>query len=310
MCTPKVIPICSPNQASLPTALALGSFDGLHAGHQNVIKSITNNEIGVPTVVTFWPHPREVLYNESRLRLDLPEEKAYLLEPLKVKQLVLVPFTKDLSNLSAINFIENMLIKTLKAKKISIGANFRFGRNREGDADLLKKIASKENIEVCIIPILRDEKGRMSSSRIRSALNEGDLETAKKFMGRPYRLQGKVVKGKGIGNSIGWPTANLEVEGRKFLPAIGVYSAWAWIKNSKTKLPAVMNLGPQPTVDPRSPSGVEVHILDKEIMLYGKELIVEPIKRLRAQKRFNSLDELSNQIGFDAKSARESLIFN
>ncbi len=310
MCTSNFIPIYSPKQVRLPTALALGSFDGLHAGHRRVINSITNDEIGIPTVVTFWPHPREVLYEESRLRIDLPSEKAYLLHPLKVKQLVLIPFTKNLSNLRATEFIEDMLIRTLKAKKIAIGANFRFGRNREGDASLLKEIASKANIEVCIIPILKDEKGRMSSSRIRLALTNGDLNNAKKLMGRPYCLQGKVVKGKSLGTSIGWPTANLEVDGRKFLPAIGVYSAWTWIKNEKERFPSVMNLGPQPTVDPKSPSALEVHLLDQNIDLKDKELIVEPVKRLRSQERFNSLEELSNQISLDALSAKQSLIID
>ena len=307
MCTSKLVPICSPNQAKVPTALALGSFDGLHAGHQSVIKAITQEAIAIPTVVTFWPHPREVLYQESRLRLDLPSEKAHLLEPLNVKQLVLIPFTKDLSKLRAEDFVKTMLIETLQAKKIAIGENFRFGKNREGDAYLLEKIATQSNIEVCILPILRDEEGRMSSSRIRSALNEGDLNTAKKLMGRPYLLEGEVVKGKGIGKSIGWPTANLEVEGRKFLPGIGVYSAWAWIKNDPNKYAAVMNLGPQPTIDPYSSSTLEVHLINQNLDLKGNKLKIEPVKRLRGQQKFNNLKELSHQIGLDSLLAKESL---
>ena len=307
MCTSKLIPVCSPSQASVPTALALGSFDGLHAGHRRVIEAITNTKKGIPTVVTFWPHPREVLYDETRLRIDMPSEKALLLKSLNVQQLILISFTKALAQLSAEEFVKTMLLKTLKAKKIAVGENFRFGRNRQGDAYLLKKIASTQNVEVCIIPILKDEKGRMSSSRIRSALNDGDLNTAKQLMGRPYRLKGKVVAGRGIGNSIGWPTANLEIEGRKFLPGIGVYSAWAWIKNKQIKFPAIMNLGPQPTVDPQSPSALEVHLLDQEINLKGNELIIEPVKRLRGQHRFKNLEELSSQIKLDAELAKGSL---
>ena len=307
MCTSKSIPLCSPKQAKLPTALALGSFDGLHAGHRRVIEAISNSNVGVPTVVTFWPHPREVLYGESRLRIDLPSEKLSLLKPLKVEQLVLINFTKSLSKLSAEDFVEEILIRTLKAKEISIGANFRFGKGREGDAYLLEKIANKANIDVYIIPILKDIHGRMSSSRIRSALNDGDLKTAQELMGRPYRFHGKVCKGRGIGKSIGWPTANIEVEGRKFLPGIGVYSAWTWIKNNNTKFACVMNLGPQPTVDPDSPSAVEVHLLGQEIDLRNNELIIEPVQRLRGQQRFSSLEELSKQISLDASSAEKSL---
>ena len=310
MCTSKLIPLCSPTQARLPTALALGSFDGLHAGHRRVINAINNNKDAIPTVVMFWPHPREILYGESRLRIDLPSEKIALLHPLKVKQLVLIPFTLSLSKLSAEEFVKEMLFKTLQAKKIAVGENFRFGRNREGDAYLLNKLAKQSNVEVSIIPILKDQNGRMSSSRIRSLLNSGDLKTAEDLMGRPYQFHGKVVKGKGIGIKIGWPTANIEVEGRKFLPKIGVYSAWAWRNQDNKRFPAVMNLGPQPTVDPQSPSSVEVHLLDQEIDLLGNELTIEPVSRLRSQIRFNSLEDLSNQIKLDSKLAKQSLGIN
>ena len=131
----------------------------------------------------------------------------------------------------------------------------------------------------------------------------GDLRSAKDLMGRPYQFKGKVVKGKGLGRTIGWPTANLEVDGRKFLPRLGVYAALVWINKSQVSLPAVMNLGPQPTIDPESPSAVEVHLLNMDINLENSELLIEPVKRLRSQKRFNGLDELSSQIKLDAKNA-------
>ncbi len=307
MCTSNLIPLCSPKQAQLPTSLALGSFDGLHAGHRLVIESITRNAPGVPTVVSFWPHPREVLYGDLRLRLDLPSEKTSLLGPLGVKQLVLIPFDHALAGLSAETFFKEMLLGTLQARRIAIGANFRFGKNREGDAQTLKKLAQNAGIEISIQSILEDHQGRMSSSRIRSALGKGDLLEAKILMGRPYRFQGKVVKGRGIGKKIGWPTANLQVEGRKFLPGLGVYAAWTWINEDKKKFPTVMNLGPQPTIDPASPSAVEVHLLDQNINLLGSQLRIEPIKRLREQKRFENFSALSEQIGNDADLARSML---
>jgi len=174
-----LIPLCAPENAKLPTALALGSFDGLHLGHKKVIKAILKDPIGVPTVVSFWPHPREVLFGESKLRLDLPNEKTFLLKPLGIEQLVLVPFNKTLASQSAETFVEEILFKTLHAKHIAVGENFRFGRNREGDISTLKKIGASLGIKISIIPILEDNHGRLSSSRVRKALNDGDLKHAK-----------------------------------------------------------------------------------------------------------------------------------
>ena len=303
-CTSILIPLCSPKQASLPTALALGSFDGLHAGHRKVINSITSNGPGISTVVSFWPHPREVLYGESRLRLDLPSEKTSLLEPLGIKQLVLVPFDLELAALNAEIFVQEILLKTLQAKRIAVGANFRFGRNREGDISTLLNIGKSQGIEINVIPIIKDSEGRMSSSRIRHALKAGELKTAQMLLGRAYNFRGIVVKGKGLGRKLGWPTANLQVNGRKFLPGLGVYAAWAWQESKNTRMPAVMNLGPQPTIDPTSPSAVEVHLLDQNLDLVGQKLIIEPVKRLRGQKQFENIEILCKQINIDAEMAK------
>ena len=164
-----------------------------------MIEQITNNPPGIPTVVSFWPHPREVLYGETRLRLDLPSEKTSLLGPIGVKQLVLIPFDKLLAALSPEEFINQIMVQTLQAKRIAVGENFRFGKNRKGDADSLKKLGAALGIEVSVVPIFEDESGRMSSSRIRSALNKGELAIAKKLMGRAYRFRGKVKSGRGLG---------------------------------------------------------------------------------------------------------------
>jgi riboflavin kinase/FMN adenylyltransferase len=296
----------------------LGSFDGLHAGHRRVIASVTETDHleAIPTVVSFWPHPREVLHGEPRLRLDLPEEKLELLEPLGIQQLVLVPFNRQLAQLSAADFVEQVLLGCLKARQIAVGANFRFGRGREGDTNTLRALAEAAGVQVSVLPILEDSGGRMSSSRIRAALSNGDLQSASELLGRPYRFRGTVVRGRGLGRDLGWPTANLQVDGRKFLPGLGVYAARAWTQRDGERkvgegkgeaLPAVMNLGPQPTVDPNSPSAVEVHLLDRHIELVGQELVVEPVERLRGQQRFSGLEELSAQIGQDAEAARQRL---
>ena len=305
-----MIPLCAPQDAKLPTALALGSFDGLHLGHKKVIKAISEEPIGVPTVVSFWPHPREVLFGESRLRLDLPNEKTLLLEPLGIEQLVLVPFNKTLASKSAETFANEILVKTLQAKHIAVGENFRFGRNREGDISILKKIGASLGIKISIIPILEDNDGRLSSSRIRKALNHGDLSYAKYLLNRPYTFRGIVEEGKGLGKEIGWPTANLKIDGRKFLPSLGVYAAWASIANREERFSAVMNLGPQPTIDPNSLSAVEVHLLNEDINLLGKELIIEPVQRIRLQKKFENIAALSKQISLDAMLAKEILTKN
>ncbi len=302
-----MITLCSPTQASLPTVLALGSFDGLHAGHRKVIQSISQDARGIPTVVSFWPHPREVLYGETKLKLDLPSEKKLLLEPLGINQLVLIPFNKELSIMNAETFINNILIETLQAKHIAVGENFRFGRKREGDVTTLQKVCSPAGIDVSIIPILKDSIGRISSSRIREALAEGDLQGAQNLLGRKYSFRGTVKTGKGLGSKIGWPTANLNIDGRKFLPALGVYAAWTYLPNNQSRHASVMNLGPQPTIDPSAPSAIEVHLLDKSINLLGEELIIEPVQRLRIQKKFQDLQSLSHQIKVDAKFAREIL---
>ena len=310
ICTFILITLCAPENAKLPTALALGSFDGLHSGHKKVIKAIVKESIGVPTVVSFWPHPREVLFGESRLRLDLPTEKTLLLKPLGIEQLVLVPFNKTLASKSAETFINEVLVKTLHAKHIAVGENFRFGRNREGDIFTLKMIGASLGIKVSIIPVLEDHNGRLSSSRVRKALSNGDLNHAKYLLNRPYTFQGTVKRGKGLGAKIGWPTANLQIDGRKFLPSLGVYAAWASIKNQKGRFAAVMNLGPQPTIDPNSSSAVEVHILEKEINLLGKELIIEPVKIIRRQKKFENIEALSKQINLDSLLTKEILKTN
>jgi len=154
-----------------------------------------------------------------------------------------------------------------------------------------------------IIPILEDKEGRISSSRIRDLLEKSDLKNAFKILNRPYSFNGKVVKGKGIGKSIGWPTANLEIDGRKFLPGEGVYASWTTIENSNKKIESVMNLGSQPTINPLLPSAVEVHLINKDIDLYGLNLSVEPVEKLRSQIKFKNIDQLSNQIKKDRDNA-------
>ena len=258
----------------------------------------------VPTVVSFWPHPREVLHGETRLRLDLPEEKLELLEPLGLRQLVMVPFTPSLAALSPEAFVAEVLVGQLQVRQVAVGENFRFGAGRRGDAADLARIGAAYGVRVSVLPMLFEGGERVSSSRIRRALAAADLAEAERLLERPYRFRGLVVPGRGLGRGLGWPTANLQVDGRKFLPREGVYAVLAWSGEVRgAGMPAVMNLGPQPTVDPLAPSAVEVHLLDREIDLVGSQLIVQPVRYLRSQQRFAGLAELAGRIAEDAKEA-------
>jgi riboflavin kinase/FMN adenylyltransferase len=301
-----VIPLLSPHQAQRPTAIALGTFDGLHRGHRRVIAAVTGPGEAVPTVVSFWPHPREVLHGETRLRLDLPEEKLALLEPLGIRQLVLVPFTRELAALDPEAFVAKVLQDLLQTRRIAVGENFRFGAGRRGDATDLARIGAARGIEVEVLPMLWDGDERVSSSRIRRALANGEIAEARRLLERPYRFSGRVVAGRGLGRQLGWPTANLRVDGRKCLPLEGVYAARAWLGEAGEEGPfeAVMNLGPQPTVDATAPSAVEVHLLGGSFDLRERRLTVEPVRLLRRQRRFGNLAALVDQIGRDADQAR------
>ena len=299
-----MISLISPSEVKFPTSIAIGSFDGLHEGHRRLIKTVVKNSIYTPTIASFWPHPREVLYGETRLRLDLPEEKLPLLEDLGIEQLVLIPFNKNLSRLGAEKFLNDILLNQLQAKSISVGENFRFGYQRKGDINTIREFIKGSNISLNIVPTLEDEFGRISSSRVRELLLNHDLNNAQKLLLRPYHFSGKVVKGKGLGRNLGFPTANLHIDGRKFLPGEGVYAAWASNPKFKYKFQAVMNLGPQPTINPLLPSSVEVHLIDQNINLYDLKLTIEPIKKIRSQAKFPNLTELANQIHKDKNTAK------
>ena len=302
-----LIPPRSPQEALGPTAVALGSFDGLHQGHRRVIAAVAAALPPlIPTVVSFWPHPREVLQGEPRLRLDLPTEKLELLEPLGIRQLVLVPFDRELAALSPEQFVDQVLIGKLQARQVAVGADFCFGAGRTGTVDTLQQLGAARGLQVQVLPMLADQSGRYSSSRIRRALAAGRIDEARLLLDRPYRFRGVVHSGRGLGRKLGWPTANLQIDGRKFLPREGVYAAWAWLPHGEL-MAAVMNLGPQPTVDPEAPSAVEVHLLDRSLVLNGEELVVQPVRWLRSQQAFGSLEALIAQISADAEEARQLL---
>lgn len=303
--------IFDPTQISRPTAIALGNFDGVHIGHRHVIAPILLNSLGnhhqhlTSTVVSFSPHPQEFFSRQPRSLLAPFDEKVALLKSLGVEQLVLLPFDADLAKLTAAEFIQKILIDSLQVELISVGCDFHFGQKRQGNVTDLANIWGDR---LTVIPeqtmLLNDPTPiRISSSNIRAALAKGEVDLANALLGRPYNLVGKVVQGKQLGRTIGFPTANLDLPTQKCLPRDGVYAVQVNIASStKSPIFGVMNIGLRPTVngDRRS---VEVHLFNWQGDLYDQYLNVDLVKFIRPEQKFASLDALKEQIQADCQTA-------
>ncbi|MGQ9837538.1 MAG: bifunctional riboflavin kinase/FAD synthetase [Cyanobacteriota bacterium] len=293
-------------QTLRPTAVAIGNFDGLHLGHQKVLRPIQESERGVRTVLTFHPHPQEVLTGRSQLLLTPPTEKLALLAQMGFEQVILFPFTAAFARQSPQEFIQDILEQGLRARHLSVGWDFCFGHRRSGSAQTLQAWGSKHCIPVEVIPETQLRGERVSSSRIRAALATGEVSTAADLLGRPYRLIGEVVQGDQRGRQLGFPTANLRLPPEKFLPRDGVYSVWVYLPGVDQALPGVMNIGHRPTFAGLKHT-VEVHLLDWAGDLYGQELQVVLEGFIRTERRFASVAELIEQIQQDCQTARIQL---
>ena len=302
--------IYTPKDFPLPfeTVITIGSFDGIHLAHKALFeetKKLANLLNVKPVVVSFDPHPRTVLFPESNLKLLTTfEEKLYLLSLLNIENLILIPFTKTLSELSHDLFVQEYIVDKIKAKGIIVGSNFRFGKFRKGDVDYLNKVAKKYNFIVKAIPPVMLNGVIISSSAIRNLIEKGNIESANELLGRPYLIMGKVIKGKGRGKEIGYPTANLEVSPLKLLPPSGVYAVWVILNGEKLK--GALNIGKRPTFGEKEIS-IEVHIFNFNKNIYGKTLKIEIIKRIRDEKKFPSIENLKIQIEKDCKLIDEIL---
>lgn len=259
------------------------------------------------SVVTFFPHPKEFFSGAARPLLTPLEEKSRQLACLGVDQLVLLPFNAELANLDATAFVERILIHDLQATHISVGSDFHFGKGRGGNANLLREIATRHQIPVTIVPLQNDLRGRISSSRIRQALIDGELAESNQLLGRAYTISGVVVPGKQLGRTIGFPTANLKLPTDKFIPRQGVYSVKAFgILPDQKPLLGVLNIGNRPTVAGQDLS-VEVHLFDWHKDLYGQTMTVSLESFIRPERKFDSLDLLKEQISRDCELARKLL---
>lgn len=283
-----------------------GTFDGVHLAHKKIIerlKQIASIKDGETVLITFEPHPRMVLFpNDHKLQLlSTLNEKIHLLEKAGIDHLIILPFTKEFSLQSSEQFISTILVNQIKTNTLVIGYDHRFGKNREGSFEHLKKSATLYGFEVEEIPEQDIDDIAVSSTKIRQALQNNDIQTAQKYLGNSYSLEGTVVKGKQLGRTIGYPTANIEVENTfKLIPQDGVYAVWVWY--NKAKFGGMLNIGNNPTVAGKGHS-IEVNIFNFEKEIYTEMLKIEFVNKLRNEEKFNGLDALKNQLHLDKQNA-------
>lgn len=290
--------------------VTIGTFDGVHAGHRiiiNRIREIAAKRQGNAVLVTFEPHPRFLINPNHKLKLlTTLEEKIELLAELGLDHLVIAPFNKNFAEQEAKDYVEDFLIKKINPEVLVIGYDHHFGKNRSGSFNLLKSYAAKDHFELEEISKQLVDDAHVSSTAIRNALDKGDVKEACNLLQSNFLLTGKVVEGDQNGRTIGFPTANLEIKSnKKLIPSNGVYAVRATVGHESYG--AVMNIGHRPTINDDKELRLEVHIFDFDQDIYGKQLIVEFIERIREEKKFDSFEALKKQIEKDCKRAEEIL---
>ena len=291
--------------------LTTGTFDGVHLGHRKIIdrlNSATNKIGGESTLLTFAEHPRMVLHPEDHglELLNTLDEKLVLLENAGLQNLIIHPFTESFSRLSATEYVRDILVGKIGVSKLIVGYDHHFGRNREGDFNQLQEFSSMYQFDLEEIPAHEVENCRVSSTKIRQALNEGQIILASKLLGYPYQLSGKIVKGDQLGRKFGFPTANIAVEkDHKLIPSNGVYAVRVYINGKRAK--GMMNIGHKPTVSSSRQKTIEVHIFDWQQDIYNKEINIEFIDRIRQEIKFDSTDKLIERLHVDRAQAESIL---
>lgn len=296
----------------LPYAVVTsGTFDGIHYGHQRIIervREIAKQYNGDSVVITYWPHPRYVLNPENTTLklLTTLEEKIELLDSFGIDHLLVVPFDKEFAEMSSKTFIEEIIVKKINTKKLVIGYDHKFGKNREGSFEFIKANAHLYGIEIEEIPKQEIDEVAVSSTKIREALIAGQVSLANKFLCHPYTITGKVIKGNQIGRLISFPTANLSVDNpHKLIPADGIYAVR--VRYLRQWYNGMLNIGYRPTVENALEKTIEVHIFDFNQTIYGETITVAFIEYLRAEQKFASLDALREQLLHDEQRARKIL---
>lgn len=292
-------------QVERPTVVTIGAFDGLHVGHQHVIRELVEHarEAGrLSAVVTFHPHPRAVLRPWlSPKVLTTPGDKAALLAQMGLDILVLLRFTRELAHTPAEEFVR-LLHERLNMAELWVGRDFALGRGRQGNVPALESMGAHMGFQVKIVESITIDGRPVSSTWVRELLAVGQVSKARRLLGRPYSLVGEVVGGARRGRCLGFPTANLAVRPERALPPDGVYAVYANVR--RQRLPAVANIGERPSFDNAGQRTIEVHILDYAGDLYGRDLVVEFISRLRRERRFEDVCKLVEQITQDVERAR------
>jgi len=283
---------------SKKTVMTLGTFDGVHKGHQKIISELVENarKIGCESLIlTFFPHPRMILQEPSEIKLlNTIKEKSELLSKLGVDHLIIHPFDHSFSRLGAEEFVSDILVKQFAIEKIIIGHDHRFGRNRTANIYDLVEYGEEFGFEVQQISALEIDSISVSSTKIRTALQEGNVEKANEYLGYPYFLSGKIIKGKSIGRTIGFPTANLHIEeSYKLIPKNGVYVVQTKVNDDN--IYGMMNIGLNPTFE-GSTQSIEIHLLNFEGDLYYQHLKIELLKRIRDEVKFDSMEALQKQL--------------
>ena len=283
-----------------------GTFDGVHVGHRKIfsrLREIASRNSGETVVITYWPHPRLVLHPEddSLKLLNTFEEKADLLKGQGIQHLIRIPFTKEFSNLTSEQFIQQILVETIGTRKLVIGYDHHFGKNREGSFEQLKINGPRYGFEVEEIPRQEVDHVAVSSTKIRQALDVGDIETANHFLGQPYCLTGMVVAGDRIGRTLGYPTANIEVDTRyKLIPPDGIYAVTVRVGHNTFQ--GMLYIGYRPTLAGVQ-RNVEVNIFDFDENIYGETITVHFHKMLRGDKKFPDLEAMKIQLANDKADA-------
>jgi riboflavin kinase / FMN adenylyltransferase len=298
----KVLSLNQVEPSGGPRTVAIGTFDGVHLGHREVIR-------GSDTVLTFDPHPLSVIHPEATPKLlNKFPVKRDLIEGLGVEELVVIPFDRGFSEQSAEDFVQDVLIRRLGAQRVSVGENFRFGKGARGTADFLR---SHDGFETNVTPLVEVAGETVSSTQIRGLVAAGEVKEAAEFLGGPFLFEGEVVEGDRRGRTLGMPTANLVPDDAYVCPGHGVYAAWAHPMPSAAHAaeprapghPAAVNVGVRPTFDTGRGLVVEAHLIDFEGDLYGQTLRIAFVERMRGEKRFETVEELVEQMNRDVEQA-------
>jgi riboflavin kinase / FMN adenylyltransferase len=278
-----------PDAEPRPRHVAIGTFDGVHLGHQEVID-------GADTVLTFEPHPLEVLHPAAAPKLIMPfKVKRDVIDGLGVSELVVIPFDGDFASIPAEGFVEKVLLERLGAQRVSVGENFRFGAKAKGDPELLR---SRDEFETRVVALVEVDGETVSSTRIRALVAAGEVDAARRCLGAPFMLEGKVIEGDRRGRELGFPTANLVPDDRLVIPGHGVYAAFA------NGSPSAVSIGVRPTFETGRGVLIEAYLIDREENLYGENLRIAFVSRLRGERRFPGVEELIAQMNRDVEEAR------